>query len=76
VAQLPGVFRQFDKDGNGRLNLEGLSPLSILTTFLSSSPEFHDLDFNFPWEKFPPAAEQQMPSQNRQVNLIESWQGG
>lgn len=42
VAQLPDVFRQYDRDGNQRLNLD----------------EFHDLDFNFPWEKFPPITDQ------------------
>ncbi|KAI1727241.1 EF-hand domain pair domain-containing protein [Ditylenchus destructor] len=37
ISQLPAVFKEFDKDGNTRLNLE----------------EFSNLDFHFPWDKFP-----------------------
>uniref|UniRef100_A0A183C708 EF-hand domain-containing protein n=1 Tax=Globodera pallida TaxID=36090 RepID=A0A183C708_GLOPA len=41
VAQLPEVFRQFDRNSNQKLSLD----------------EFHELDFNFPWEKFPPSGQ-------------------
>uniref|UniRef100_A0A915NMT4 EF-hand domain-containing protein n=1 Tax=Meloidogyne floridensis TaxID=298350 RepID=A0A915NMT4_9BILA len=49
IARLPQVFSQFDRDENGKLNLE----------------EFHNLDFNFPWEKFPLSTEQ-LPNNNHQ----------
>jgi len=37
VAKLPDVFKQYDKNGDSRLDLE----------------EFSELDFHFPWDQFP-----------------------
>ncbi|KAL3113048.1 hypothetical protein niasHT_013513 [Heterodera trifolii] len=47
VAQLPEVFRQYDRDNNQKLSLD----------------EFHELDFNFPWDRFPPI---ELPNRQQQ----------
>ncbi|KAL7073283.1 hypothetical protein ACQ4LE_007341 [Meloidogyne hapla] len=59
ISRLPQVFSQFDRDENGKLNLE----------------EFHDLDFNFPWEKFPLSTEQISPSNRQQPPTFFSANG-
>ncbi|KAF7635402.1 hypothetical protein Mgra_00005222 [Meloidogyne graminicola] len=59
IDRLPQVFRQYDRDENRKLNLD----------------EFHNLDFNFPWEKFPLSTEQSSPSNHQQSPTFFSANG-
>jgi len=76
IARLPQVFSQFDRDENGKLNLEGweFKERNSLKIFQKILSEFHNLDFNFPWEKFPLSTEQLPNNNHQQVQLLHRFQ--